>query len=273
MKRDTQSPRDKKNWSPMIRTVSFSLCLLLVIGSIVWGKKFQKPQKPGPPPPPPKVLMIGDSLSVGGFGDSVREHLEKEFGRQNVAFFASCGSSPESWLQDDKVFYTRCGYREKTPTTDVYSDYHKGKKPPPTATPKIETLIERYKPTIVIVQLGTNWMDQTLPDDYIRHVLARFVSAVHDDSTRRMIWIGPPDSSRFSKVQNRIYQLIQQSVPRGDPVIDSRRFTRYVMGKTGGDGIHYNTESGEAWAKPVNATLDQILAADIAVRRKLVSNR
>jgi hypothetical protein len=45
------------------------------------------------------------------------------------------------------------------------------------------------------------------------------------------------------------------------------------MGKTGGDGIHYNHESGEAWAKPVNASLDQILAADLAVRRKLVSNR
>jgi hypothetical protein len=28
-----------------------------------------------------------------------------------------------------------------------------------------------------------------------------------------------------------------------------------------------------SWAKPVNATIDQILAADIAVRRKLVSNR
>ena len=47
------------------------------------------------------------------------------------------------------------------------------------------------------------------------------------------------------------------------------------MGKTGGDGdgIHYNRESGEAWAKPVNASLDQILAPEIAVRRKLVSNR
>jgi len=45
-----------------------------------------------------------------------------------------------------------------------------------------------------------------------------------------------------------------------------------ARGKTGGDGIHYNSESGEAWAKPVNATLDQILAADIAARRKLASN-
>jgi hypothetical protein len=270
MKRDTPRAGDKKNWSPMIRTVSFSLGLLVVIGTFVLANKFQKPP---PPPPPPKVLMIGDSLSVSGFGDAVREHLEREFGRQTVAFFASCGSSPENWLQNEPVFHTRCGYREKTPTTDIYGDYHNGKRSPTMATPKIETLIERYKPTIVIVQLGTNWMDQTLSDNHIRDILARFVSAAHRGSVRRMIWIGPPDSSRFSKVQNRIYRLIQQSVWRGDPVIDSRRFTRYLVGKTGGDGVHYNRESGEAWAKPVNASLDQILAPDIAVRRKLVSNR
>src|SRR6476469_7550944 len=210
MKRDTPRARDKKHWSPMIRAVLISLGLLVVIGSFVLANKFQKPQKPSAPPLPPKVLMIGDSLSVGGFGEAVREPLEQEFGRQNVAFFASCGSSPESWLQDDKVFYTRCGYREKTPTTDIYNDYHKGKKPPTMATPKIETLIERYKPTIVIVQLGTNWMDQNLSDDHIRAVLTRFVSTVHGSGTRKMIWIGPPDSSRFSKVQNRIYRLIQQ---------------------------------------------------------------
>jgi hypothetical protein len=116
-------------------------------------------------------------------------------------------------------------------------------------------------------------MDQTLSDDHIRTVLKRFVSAAHSGSTRKMIWIGPPDSSRFSKVQNRIYQLIQQSVLRGDPMIDSRRFTRYLVGKTGGDGIHYNRESGEAWARHVITSIDQVLAADIAARRKVVSNR
>src|ERR1041385_8841121 len=144
MKRDIPNPRDK-NWSPMIRTISFSLCLLLVIGSLVLAGKFQKPS---PPRPAPKVLMVGDSLSVGGFGDVVREHLGQEFGRQNVAFFASCGSSPENWLQGELWFQTRCGYRKRTPTTDIYRDYHDGKKPPPVATPKLETLIERYKPTI-----------------------------------------------------------------------------------------------------------------------------
>ena len=252
----------------MIRSVSFSLGLLVVIGSFVLANK---PKKLSVPPPPPKVLMIGDSLSVAGFGDAVREHLEDKFGRQNVAFFASCGSSPENWLRDEPVFHTRCGYRERTPTSDIYRDYHNGKRPSAVATPKVETLIERYKPTILIVQLGTNWMDRSLSDDQIRALLGRFVSVAHRGGTRRMIWIGPPDSWRFSKVQNRIYRLIQQSVRPGDPVIDSRRFTRYVLGKTGGDGVHYNRESGEAWARPVIASIDQILAPDIAARRKVAA--
>jgi hypothetical protein len=254
----------------MIRGISVSLALFVIIGSCVLASR--QPKRSASPPAP-KVLMIGDSLSVASFGDAVREHLEQQFGRENVAFFASCGSSPENWLQGHPVFRTPCGYREKTPTTNIYRDYHNGRKPAPFATPKIEALIERYKPTIVIVQLGTNWMDQTLSDNQIRTNLEQFVSAAHRGDTRKLIWIGPPDSSRFSKVQNRIYRLIQQTVWHGDPVIDSRRFTRYVLGKTGGDGIHYNSESGEAWARPVNASIDQILAADIAARRRLASNR
>src|SRR5206468_12809854 len=110
MKGDTPRAGDKKRWSLMIRTISLSLGWLVVIGSFVLANRFQKPQKSSPPPPPPKVLMIGDSLSVGGFGEAVREHLEHEFGRQNVAFFASCGSSPESWLQNEPVFNTGSGY-------------------------------------------------------------------------------------------------------------------------------------------------------------------
>ena len=267
MKPVTPKVRGKRDWS-RVGSVSLSLAFLVVIGSFVLANK---PKKVSPPPPPPKVLMIGDSLSVASFGDAVREHLDDRFGRANVAFFASCGSSPENWLRDEPVFHTHCGYRERTPTSDIYRDYYKGKRPSPVATPKIERLIERYKPTIVIVQLGTNWMDREISDNQIRAILDRFVSAVHRGGTRKMIWIGPPDSWRFSKVQNRIYRLIQQSVRRGDPVIDSRRFTRYVQGKTGRDGVHYNSESGEAWAKPVVASIDQILAAEIAARRKVAS--
>ena len=118
-----------------------------------------------------------------------------------------------------------------------FRDYHNGRRPPPVATPKLETLIDRYKKAIVIVQLGTNWMDQTLSDNQIGAVLERFVSAAHRGSTRRLIWIGPPDSSRFSKVQSRIYRLIQQSVRRGDPVIDSRDSRVMSWGKPAAMGF------------------------------------
>jgi hypothetical protein len=59
-----------------------------------------------------RVLMIGDSLSAGPFGEAVQKHLAVKFGPQNVAAFASCGSSPENWLADEPAFYTKCGYRE-----------------------------------------------------------------------------------------------------------------------------------------------------------------
>src|SRR5712671_4276366 len=41
-----------------------------------------------------RVLMVGDSLTVGGFGEAMQAYLLRRFGSNNVAVFASCGSSP-----------------------------------------------------------------------------------------------------------------------------------------------------------------------------------
>ena len=38
-----------------------------------------------PKEPPTRVLMIGDSLSVGPFGESVEQYLETRLGRSNFA--------------------------------------------------------------------------------------------------------------------------------------------------------------------------------------------
>jgi hypothetical protein len=247
----------RKDWSPMIRSISLSLGVLVVIGTFVLAANVKK--KAAAESVPPRVLMIGDSLSVGGFGEVLRQHLENKYGEGNVFFFASCGSSPENWLKGEPVFHTKCGYREHTPSTDVYRDYNNGRPPPLTATPKLETLLAKYHPTIVTIQQGTNWMDRNLSDDQIRSFINRFLGAVHRSGVRRVIWIGPPDSSRFSKVQGRIYRLIRAEAPSGDYVINSRRYTHYVPGKTGGDGIHYNKESGEAWAKQVITQCDSML--------------
>src|SRR6516225_7283507 len=66
-----------------------------------------------------RVLMLGDSMSVGGFGEALQDYLLRRFGRNNVAVFASCGSSPEHWLRSGPKFVTKCGYREQTPRSSI----------------------------------------------------------------------------------------------------------------------------------------------------------
>lgn len=222
-----------------------------------------------PPSGATRVLMIGDSLSAGPFGESVQQHLARKFGPQNVAAYASCGSSPEHWLQDEAGFYTKCGYRESTPDKPpVMRDFVNGKPPRPTLTPKLEPIVRRFQPTVVVVQLGTNWMDRPLSDGEITSFLNRFISAARGRSVRQIVWIAPPDSSSMpAKAQARVHRLIQQGAKRGRfDVIDSRELTNYVPGKTGGDGVHYNSESSRAWAARVNSRLDSMLAGRMVNR-------
>jgi hypothetical protein len=216
-----------------------------------------------------RILMIGDSLSAGPFGEAVQQHLARQFGPQNVAAYASCGSSPEHWLRDEPGFYTKCGYRESTPDgAPIFRDFVNGKPPRATLTPKLESLVRRHQPTVVIVQLGTNWMDRNLSDAQVLSFTDRFIAAARGGSVRQIIWIAPPDSSAFRKTQGRIHRLIQQAAARDRfEVIDSRQLTHYVLGKTGGDGIHYNSEASRAWAEKIGVSLDTRLRGRVASTR------
>ena len=208
----------------------------------------------------PRILMIGDSLSAGPFGEAVQQHLARVYGPQNVAAYASCGSSPEHWLAAEPGFYTKCGYREAAPgRMPIFTEGGRGRR---ILTPKVETLVRRHNPEVVIVQLGTNWMDRDLNGAQISGVLDRFIRAARGPGVRQIIWIAPPDSSAMRRTaQNRVHALIQEAAKRDHfEVIDSRQLTRYVPGKTGGDGVHYNTEASRAWASRINGPLDVKLA-------------
>jgi hypothetical protein len=119
----------------------------------------------------------------------------------------------------------------------------------------------------VVVQLGTNWMDRNLTDAQITSFLDRFVRAARGSSVRQIVWIAPPDSSALASRQGRIHRLIQAGAKRDRfEVIDSRQLTHYIPGKTGGDGIHYNSASSRAWAARVNTSLDSVLRGQMARR-------
>jgi SGNH hydrolase-like domain, acetyltransferase AlgX len=184
-----------------------------------------------------RVLMIGDSMTVGGFGEAMQDYLVRRFGCSNVAVYASCGSSPEHWMRSGPNFITKCGYREQTPRSSIIYDFQNGQRPEPAVTPKLEDLVGAFHPTAVIVQLGTNWMEGMAPDvatsqSTYSKILDRFVAAVHSEpnTVRRIIWITPPDSSLYSpEVKLNVTNLIKAAARRDFfATIDSNSVTYYI---------------------------------------------
>jgi hypothetical protein len=252
--------RAEREWSKLLQPVLLPLAFVLGIGSfiLVADGKTKKSSKPPPDAPPPSILMIGDSLSVGKFGEVIQMHLAL---KHRVAAYASCGSSPEHWLAGEPDFITKCGYRQRTSDSDVFTDWVNGRAPRPTRTPKLADLVRKHKPTVLVVQLGTNWMDRNLSDEQMTEYLSRFVEEARRGTVEKIVWIAPPDSARLRKVQGRVHQLLRRVAARKNfEIIDSRNVTHYVMGKTGGDGIHYNSESSEAWARAIQRDLDLKIA-------------
>jgi hypothetical protein len=261
MKPDTLSMRIKKAWPTLFQPLLSLLAVLIGVGSFVLVASGKSKSPKIQEAPPPSILMVGDSLSVGKFGEVVQGHLARKY---PVAAYASCGSSPEHWLSAEPDFITKCGYRQHTADTDVFRDFANGRPPRPTLTPKLAKLINRHKPTILIVQLGTNWMDRSLTDEQMSGYLDQFVREARRGSVEQIIWIAPPDSARLRKKQGRVYTLIRRAGSRdGFQIVDSREVTHYVVGKTGGDGIHYNSEASEAWARKIQDDLDSKLSRSV----------
>ncbi|HEV2840572.1 MAG TPA: SGNH/GDSL hydrolase family protein [Chthoniobacterales bacterium] len=257
--------RVRRDWSPLVQAALLPLAFVVGVGSFVLVANGKQKSAKVPEGPPPSILMVGDSLSVGKFGEVVQRHLSRKY---PVAAYASCGSSPEHWLTAEPDFITKCGYRQHTIDSDVFRDFTNGKPPRPTLTPKLTKLLKKHRPTILIVQLGTNWMDRSLTDAQMNDYLHRFVGEARRGSVQEIIWITPPDSSALRKTQGRVHGLIQQAARRdGFQLVDSRGVTRYVVGKTGGDGVHYNSEASEAWARRIQGDLDSKLSRSARDRK------
>ncbi len=232
------------------------LCVLGLISTKAHGQVAAARAIAGQTRSSPKILLIGDSLTVGPFGAEWHDLLVRTYGHRSVAVYGSCGSSPEHWLGGQPRFISHCGYREQTPQTERVFENGGHRRPPPIATPDLHEIVRRFRPTVVIVQLGTNWMDDLVnglkdKEPEYRSILDRFIQAVRSEpEVSRVIWIMPPDSSRFSVHTQKIVQkLILDAADRYRfTTVNSRAVTRYVPGKTGDDGVHYNLAAGTEWA-------------------------
>ena len=222
------------------------------------------------------VVLIGDSLSFGPFGERLELLLKNSVGVANVCIFASCGSSPENWIAGEPVYNTKCGYRQSTPKTRecFISDFNHGKAPPPYPTPKLGKILSKYQPDLIIIQQGTNWMDNFHPNrrediNRIYRIINGIIKEIRSGSPgSRIVWILPPASSKYPQaVQLQIAESIRRcAAAYRFRCIDSRSLTGpYIKGVTGRDGVHYSHDPAQNWANKTYQKLrgmePEILAA------------
>ena len=219
-----------------------------------------------------KVLLLGDSLGLCGFGKSLDSKLRQNDSISVVATYMACGTIPSSWLKIGPYSSakTACGYwsietRAGSPPAESKDTYGMtvGHKPASHPVPKIEALLERYNPDILVMQNGTNLLSlfsdgsTVIParhDTQLRSHLTPFLKCVTSPSysLKKIYWVAPPVSGRSSKEAQDF--LVEKLSLYGNPiwrVIDSRELVTYPYRFPMPDKEHFIGKEMEVWAQKI----------------------
>lgn len=185
------------------------------------------------------VLLLGDSHSVGPFGQTLDKELRGRGLR--TATYASCGSIAQHWETGKE---TTCGYFSKTLDGKIT-------QLPRAKTPALESLLKEVRPDYVIVELVTNYA--LLPSDsFAIKDMKKLVEKIKI-SGAKCFWVGAPDMRRFRNELPRFRRLVEEAVGSDCEIFDSETVTNYPA--SGGDGIHYWSAAGtpiaQSWAREV----------------------
>jgi hypothetical protein len=223
-----------------------------------------------------KILVIGDSLTVGPFGDFMQEWLLSNLPQSQIAIYAACGSSPEHWMSTKPEFISPCGYRETTPSSKILTKYEYGRKPLPKATPKLETLLMKFKPDVLVIQLGTNHFDtlekegdKAAPE--LQKIYRQFSQSIiaNKRNLKMVYWITPPDASKYpAHIKTKVQEIIDEN-NRNHGIRDfySGEKIPYAKGLSGSDGVHLKKEAARIWFIKVSGDLrSQLNARGMSLR-------
>ncbi len=184
-----------------------------------------------------RVLHIGDSHSCGVYGKTI-DGLMRETGAK-VNTVAVAGSSPTWWMNGTTG---KSGYYSKDENGNVTEPYWQT----PMQTPKLQSLIDEYKPSVLVVSLGANMVG------YSESSIRSQIQSICDKAQAancKLVWVGPPDSRSQDNAQvNTLYTVLKSEIAKYDgTLVDSRQYTEYPA--SGGDGLHYSGTEGTAKAK------------------------
>ena len=222
------------------------------------------------------ALVIGDSLGLCGFGKRLDQRMREGSYFKKVHTYMACGTVPLSWIQLDgyRNARTACGFwsieGEGKLVKNMQDTYgmSKGYRPASHPVPKIEELLPKLKPQVLVVQLGTNlhgiFSDNTtvVPDRHgpiLKRYIAPFLERlmVPDGSLRRVYWVCPPKSGRMSQeVQDFIFSTVKAEVGAMGTVIDSRELIKFPYAGMSADKEHFFGADMTKWADAVYAKIE-----------------
>src|SRR5437588_73145 len=139
------------------------LIALALMASRLWAQ-----QPAATPQEGANVLILGDSLALCGFGKRLDERFRESPLTKATFTYLACGTNPLSWLRERPYtnIKTHCGFvsmeslgggmmRE---VNDVYGQT-RGHVPGSHPVPKLEDLLVKLQPDILVMQTGTNLFD------------------------------------------------------------------------------------------------------------------
>ena len=231
-----------------------------------------------------RMLYLGDSMSLGGFGDRLDHLLRIESEISQLHTYLACGVFPLSWTQIPPFAgaKTGCGYCSIVPgyhplQPQRFDDVHgkpSGNVPSSHPVPKIEHLLQSVQPEVWVLQLGNNFFScfkdkRSIQEDYhrkyIRSLTTPFLRHLltASPSLKRIYWITPPQAGSVSwEIQDFVYNEIAYCAADFATLIDSRKLTHYPYKVMDRDQEHFWGGEAEQWAERVH----QQILSDLVAR-------
>jgi len=229
------------------------------------------------------VLILGDSLALCGFGKRLDERFRSDPQVNATYTYMACGTNPLSWLKQKPYTSIKapCGFWSiesagaGKPPRELQDTYGMERKNPPKPhlVPKLEDLLEKVQPDILVVQTGSNLFGLFPDAKTVRpsqhasalkgYLLPFKTKAVSAPSTlRRIYWVNPPTSGRVSKeVQDFLFEQTRKQLTPASTVIDSRTLVAYPYRRMDPDKEHFLGEEMIQWADKVFDIIEQDMSA------------
>ena len=216
------------------------------------------------------VLYIGDSESLGYFGDGIYRAMtgkkDPKSGQPlTVWSYWTCGSDVTSWLSHAR---TVCGIRTCNTSGHCARDHGNNDGPAKVSYGPIRTYLEAVRPRVTVISLGTNFLTarEFQYQEPYRFYLDRVATMVRQvkESGSRCIWIGPPQVGEKTRnaagYASFIADLKRTVEAGGGSFIDSAPLSdrKYVLSRDS-EGTHYQGEGEKKWAAAVWKELAMVL--------------